>query len=187
MLDPQPYEKESLQELFSEKLFRSEHLSFVTNRQVHHWKEIGLIDDHRKYAASGMKSSFSFYEALWIRMITEIRAFQISNLIIKEVKKYLFDSCKENIIEKADNSILFETIIQDIIIKNQIRFLIILNDKSIKVLDKTAITKEINDSNIDHHFSLRLDILIWKVLALLNFEPKMQKIIQQYKTRTLSS
>ncbi|WP_281989550.1 hypothetical protein [Aquimarina aggregata] len=181
MLNPLSNEKESLPELLSEKLFRSEHLSFVTNRQVHHWKEIGLINDHRKYAASGMKSSFSFYEALWIRLITEIRAFQISNLMIKEVKKHLFDSCKENRVEKAEERILFQTIIQDIIFKNQVIFLIILNDESIKILDKAAFFEALNDSNIDHHFSLRLDILLWKVLALLNFEPKMQKIVQQYK------
>lgn len=181
MLNPLSSEKESLPKLLSEKLFRSEHLSFVTNRQVHHWKEIGLIEDHRKYAASGMKSSFSFYEALWIRMITEIRAFQISNLMIKEVKKHLFDSCKEGILEEAGKGILFEKIIQDIIGRNQVRFLVFLNDKSIQVLDKTMFIKKINQGNIDHHFSLRLDILLWKVLALLNFEPKMQKIIQQYK------
>ncbi|WP_299311168.1 hypothetical protein [uncultured Aquimarina sp.] len=178
MLNLLSNEKESLQKLLSEKLFRSEHLSFVTNRQVHHWKEIGLINDHRKYAASGMKSSFSFYEALWVRMITEIRAFQISNSIIKEVKKYLFDSCKEDMVEET---ILLETIIRDIIIKNQIRFLIILNDTSIKVLDKTAFFEAINDRNINHHFSLRLDVLVWKVLVLLVFEPKIQKIIQHYK------
>ncbi|WP_299244409.1 hypothetical protein [uncultured Aquimarina sp.] len=181
MLNLLSNEKESLQKLLSEKLFRSEHLSFVTNRQVHHWKEIGLIDDHRKYAASGMKSSFSFYEALWIRMITEIRAFHISNLMIKEVKKYLFDSYKENIVETAEERILFQTIILDIISNKQVRFLIILNDKSIKILDKVAFFEALNDSDIDHHFSLRLDILLWKVLALLNFEPKMREIVQQYK------
>ncbi|KAA1239359.1 hypothetical protein [Aquimarina sp. RZ0] len=181
MLNPLSNEKESLPELLSEKLFRSEYLSFVTNRQVHHWKEIGLIDDHRKYAASGMKSSFNFYEALWIRLITEIRAFQISNLMIREVKKYLFDSCKENRTETTEEGILFEASVQDIIIKNQVRFLIILNNKSIKILDKTAFFEAINDRNIDHHFSLRLDILVWKILALLDFEPKIQKIVQGYK------
>lgn len=185
MIDPLSNEKEGLSKLLSEKLFRSEHLSFVTNRQVHHWKEIGLIDDHRKYAASGMKSNFSFYEALWVSIITEIRAFQISNLMIKEVKKYLFDSCKENLVEEAGKGILFEKIIQDIISNNQVSFLVILNEKLIKVLDKAAIIRDINDNNIEHYFSLRLDLLLWKVLTLLNFEPKMQKIIQQYKNTNI--
>ncbi|WP_299247143.1 hypothetical protein [uncultured Aquimarina sp.] len=185
MFDPRSDEKESLQELLSEKLFRSEHLFFVTNRQVHHWKEIELIDDHRKYAASGMKSNFSFYEALWIRVITEIRAFRISNLTIKEVKKYLFNSFRENTVNIEEKRILFEIIIQDIISKNQVMFLVFLNDNTIKILDRETFIREINDNNIGHHFSLRLDILIWKMLSLFIFEPKIEKIIQQYKNTNI--
>lgn len=185
MLDPQSDKQESLQELLSEKLFRSEHLSFVTNRQVHHWKEIGLIDDHRKYAASGMKSSFSFYETLWIRVITEIRAFRISNLTIKKIKKYLFNSFGENAVNLKEERILFEIIVQDIISKNQVMFLVFLNDNTIKILDRATFIGEINDNNIGHHFSLRLDTLIWKMLSLFVFEPKIVQILQQYKNTNM--
>ena len=111
--------RELLQRLLSEKQFRSEHLSFVTNRQVHHWKEIGLIDDHRKYAASGLKSSFNFYEALWIRIITEMRTFRISNISIREIKKGIFQ-IDETITERTPR--IFETI-QNIILTDETKIL----------------------------------------------------------------
>ncbi len=169
--------KNPLQKLLSEKLFRSEHLSFVTNRQVHHWKAIGLLNDYRKYAASGMKSSFNFYEVLWNRIITEMRSFTISNLQIKEVKRFLFTPEKDVIKEPFS----FSNVIQEIILGDRIIFLTLKQDKLIKMLDKEEYAAGIDNGKINNHFAVRLDLLIWEMLTLLDLKSKAQEIIQHHK------
>ncbi len=169
--------RDSLQKLLSEKLFRSKHLDFVTNRQVHHWNEIGLLDDHRKYAASGMKNSFNFYQSLWIRTIVEIRSFGISNLQIKEIKGALFDLKKDVVSE----TFLFTYTIQEVILDNHVIFLNLEKNTSIKMLNKEEYSAGIDNGRITHHFALRLDLLIWEMLALLDLTSKVQKIIQHDK------
>lgn len=167
----------SLKEVLLKKSFKSEHLPFVTNRQVHHWKEIGVLNDHRKYAASGMKSSYDFLEVLWIRIITEMRTFRISNISIKEVKKHLFD-IEEEI---TNETTLFYQAIEEVISKNEKRIVIVLKDGSIKILDKESYLQSINTGTVNHHFALQLDILIWEMLSILDFDSDIKFIIQQYK------
>ncbi|GAA3512830.1 hypothetical protein GCM10022393_28280 [Aquimarina addita] len=173
-----------LNEVLSKKSFRTEHLPFVSIRQIHHWKEIEVLDDHRKYAASGMKSSYSFFEVVWIKIVTEMRSFRISNISIREVKKYLFDTSETKVNQEI---LVFHKVILKTIIDPTTYFIIIVRDGSVKILDKEVYNQSINEDTIDHHISLRLNILIWEVLSILDFNPDIKSIIQHYKTRIQSS
>ncbi|WP_027395946.1 hypothetical protein [Aquimarina latercula] len=166
-------DEKPLKEALAKKSFRSQHLPFVTNRQVHHWKEIGILDDHREYAASGMKSNYHFFDVLWLRIITEMRAFRISHTSIKEVKKHLFD-----IEEKAN--LLYQTI-EKVITKNKTSIIIVLKNGSVKVLDEEVYFHNVAIKALDHYLALRLDVLIWEILFQLDFDPDIKSIIQQHK------
>lgn len=166
-----------LQNLLSEQRFGSENLGFVTNRQVHYWKEIGLIDDCRKYTASGMKSRFSFYEGLWIRIIIEMRSFRIGNHSIRKMKEKLFQNHK--MFDTATGLNLFINTVLSILISKEVCFLLVLRDESIKVLDKKAYVKKIESGKIDHHFSLQFNVLIREMIELLEFTKLIQEIIQE--------
>lgn len=167
-----------LHHLLSQNQFGSERLEFVTNRQIHHWKEIGLLDDNRKYAASGIKSKFTFYEALWIKMIIDIRGFRISNISIQHIKNYLFQNNKDVTLEKE---VLFEQIIRQVILNNEVIFLILLQDMSVSALNKETYLSEIKKGGIDHHFSLRFDVLIKELLTSLDMVSDIHNITGNLK------
>lgn len=166
-----------LDTILSKKSFRTEHLPFVSIRQIHHWKEIEVLDDHRKYAASGMKSRYDFYEVIWIKIITEMRSFRISNTSIREVKKYLFN-CSEA--KESQEGLIFHQVILKTIMDHTDQFIVILRNGSIKILDKEMYMQSINDDTIDHHISLRINTLIREVLSLLDFDSDIKAIIQHY-------
>ena len=158
--------KMDLQELLTQKVFKSNHLDFVTHRQIHHWKEIGLIDEHRAYAASGMKNSFNFYEVVWIKVIVEMRSFHISNTLIKKVKNLFFD------LNDTDGRItaVAEKMIQEVIIEKKIKFLMVDEKQQVTTLDKNAYLQQIDTGITTSHFCLQMDIVISKMWDLFTNE-----------------
>jgi len=66
----------------------------ITHRWITNWDDQGLIDNRR----DGTEwRRFSFVEYIWLRIIVRLREFNMSIPVIKQVKKYLFQSnSKEN-------------------------------------------------------------------------------------------
>ncbi|WP_299184174.1 hypothetical protein [uncultured Aquimarina sp.] len=165
-------------ELLFSKMFKSEHLPFVTNRQIHHWKEIKVLDDHRAYAASGIKSRYSVFDIIWIKIISEMRAFRISNISIREVKKFL--NSDTDAIEEPRATIL-KRLITETILNSNSQFLVITINGILKIVDRREYILMLTKGSLHHHFALDLDHLIWEVLLTLDFNKNIKSIIQQYQ------
>ena len=168
-----------LEEVLLRKSFRTADLPFVTNRQIHHWIEIGVISDHRKQASSGFKSDFNFLEALWIKIVTKMRSFRIGNNSIKEVKQYLFETITLQL--DGTNQLSFQKVIQGIIEHQKSIFLVISENSAVRLLEKKEYLEFLKEKRFIHHFSLGLDILVWELLTLLDFDPEINLINQYYK------
>lgn len=177
-------DKKELRGSLLKKIFKSEHLPFVTNRQIHHWKEIMVLDDNRKYAASGMKSTYNVYDIIWIKIISEMRTFRISNITIKEVKSYLYLHTETAIESKVT---IFQRLILETICYSRTQYLVLAKNMSIKLLSKEEYILILDKENAHHHFIIDITCLVWEVLSMLDFEDEIKSIIQQYKTRTPSS
>ena len=95
-----------------------------------------------------------------------------------KIKKQLFQSSDKNIIE--DSVTLFERTVLNVLIEKEVLFIVVPGDGSIQVLNKEAFLKDIDSGITGHHFALRLDLLINEILALLNLETKVLKIVQQH-------
>jgi DNA-binding transcriptional MerR regulator len=168
-------ENKVLLEVLSKKIFKSEYLPFVTNRQIHHWKEIKVLDDHRAYAASGIKSKYSVFDIIWIKIISEMRAFRISNISIREVKKFL-DSDTEGVMKSATT--IFHRLITETIVNNNTEFLIITMNGVIKIVNKEKYISILIEGRLHHHFALDIGYLTWGVLSILDFDDTIKSIIQ---------
>ena len=168
-----------LEEVLLQKSFRTADLPFVTNRQIHHWIEIGVINDHRKQASSGFKSDFNFLEALWIKVVTKMRSFRIGNNSIKEVKQYFFETIT---LQPDDtNQLSFQKVIQQIIEHQKSVFLVMFENSAVRLLEKKEYLELLKEKRAIHHFSLGLDILVWELLTLFDFDPEINLINQYYK------
>ncbi len=178
MKDKTSIDKTVLKKVLLKKVFKSEHLPFVTNRQIHHWKEIKIVDDHREYAASGMKSKYNVLDLIWINIISEMRSFRISNSIIKEVKSFLYLDTEEGLEPKVT---LFEKIIVETIFNKKTLFLVLLKDMSVKLLNKEEYILTLTIGSLHHHFSLDVTDLIWEILAIVDFDNDIKSIMQHYK------
>ena len=68
--------------------------------------------------------------------------------------------------------------IQEVIVHKSTIYLAISSDGSTKLLNKGTYIEGLKEEQVTHHFSLRLDILIWKLIEILDFDTEINLIIE---------
>ncbi|WP_299212447.1 hypothetical protein [uncultured Dokdonia sp.] len=169
--------KEQIIQACVEKRFKTLHLPFVTNRQLHHWKATGLLNEHRELASSGKKNEFDFFEVVWIRCIVLMRSFGIDNLLIAKVNKDITGKDQDS---KDTLLSIFQNKIAEALFRKQGSFLLVSEQGDGRLLSKEMYSKAIKDSLIRHHLSLDIAPLIKEILLLLDFDIHIQRITNYY-------
>ncbi len=177
MIDKTSLSLEQIIKVCLQKRFKTLDLPFVTNRQLHHWKATGLLNDERELASSGKKNEFDFFEVVWIRSIVLMRSFGIDNLLIAKVNSDMSNTDHDS---NSESLSIFQKQIARTLFDKQNCFLIVSEQGDGRLVSKNEYTNMIKDSMAGHHLSITLNILIKEMLSLLDFDSNIQKIIKDY-------
>ena len=86
--------KPELTDIWLNKKYKVKKDNNITYRIINHWTKLGLLDDARDSDKEWRK--FSPTDNVWMHIMSELRRFGFSNEKILNVKKWLFDSEKDD-------------------------------------------------------------------------------------------
>jgi hypothetical protein len=89
-----------LWEALTEKLFTLRHIGDISNRVIHNWVKEGLVPGFEVVSRTKKKSKsgkntpkwhrFSFLDYIWLRILIELRKFDLSFLLLKKIMDNLY-------------------------------------------------------------------------------------------------
>jgi len=162
------------------RVIKAVSLPFVTHRQLHHWKTLGLIDEHRGLASSGAHNRFSFFDAVWIQCIVLMRELGIDNKHILSAKASLYQK-QAHIL--TDLTSLEKAIIDALAAQKQ-NVVLVFREKQAVVLDQKAYMGFVQKGGDSGYFCLQLYPILGKLIVLLKDQKEFALIHQQWTTNT---
>lgn len=80
------------------EVYPTSSIDFVTNRVLSYWIQKGILDPIN---GKGIRRKISFLELIWLKLVTDLRAFETGLDVIRKIKETLFEEVDIN---DADDS-----------------------------------------------------------------------------------